>query len=1816
MEKLKSVRGGHRGTVTRLINRTDEKIEANEVTFRELNTTIQTFERKLEILQNFDSQIVDSLDAADVEQEIMDSDDFIHNMEVTISRYREVLADLKPSTSTTAAVSDFSTPSTSHIAHQSNTRDENQNTNPSQVYQPTSASTSTSHSASVTQEYANTNANPSEHLDNTYGNRNQGANFYHRLPKLDLPTFSGDILLWRTFWDSFYTTVHTNPSLTSVQKFSYLKSQLSHDAEQCIAGLAMTSANYDQAIYLLKDRFGQDQTIINAYMQRLIELPNPCLTPHSLRKFYDSMETSIRGLESLGQSHQTYGSLLTPIIFGKLPEEMRLTMSREHGKRNWDITSLREAISKEMYAQESSRTATSDIMTPTASFHTGSVSKPHRPKGNHRTEVQGKSVKSCVFCQQPHSPNECTKVTDLEKRYAIIKQKRLCFNCFGSHKVTECRSRYTCRKCNKKHHTSICDKEKKREQTTTSRPQSDTGVLTIDVENDNDSNIMYTSSSSLQQRTDILLKTAITPVWAGQRSLTANILLDEGSHKSFISEEFAKELNLKPKGTSTISLATFGDTSRNVRNLQTAVVEIEALNGDRIPVEVMIVPTIAAPLQNRINSEAVKLPYLKGLKLAHPVHDGDAKKFELSMLIGSDYYWDIVEDKVIRGPGPTAVKSRVGYLLSGPMIKPTSTHSMVNASMFNVLIQHRQEECELERFWKLESMGVSADEMTTKKDQDYYQTYESSINYENGHYVAKLPWKDDFAELPTNYEITKLRTENLINRLRKDPGKLQVYGQIIADQEKRKFVEKVDETVESSNKIHYIPHHGVAKDSSTTPIRIVYDCSCRENANKPSLNDCLKTVPPNTNDITGIIARFRMNKYAMTTDIEKAFLQVELHPDDRDVTRFLWFEDPTNPDSTLATYRFRAVLFGTTCSPFILYATIMKHLDLNPFRYSEMLKKDLYVDNILSSFNNEDELLQFYKESRQLFAKGGFNLRSWSSNNTTLNNLAKSENCGDKDNVLKILGLRWDNATDTISFQDNLPNEEIETLTKRDVLQQSSKIFDPMGILSPVTVRAKLLMQTLWKAKFEWDQPLSKEIVEKWNDIIRDLRKVIKLQIPRCYFSETQESESTSIHVFSDASISAYGACVYIVRGNQSTLVMSKNRVAPLKHITLPKLELMGALLGVRLARHVLDNIDNVGIDKINFWSDSQIVLSWISSSKPLKKFISNRVKEIKSLVPNQTWRYCPTESNPADLLTRGTSPSKVLDDSFWIQGPEWLPTMDKWPQWCGNATNSMLTLSGDDLEEEEINVIHTSTEHCGIHRIMDISRYSSLRKLHRITAYVMRFADNCKVKCDERQLNSTLTVDELQRASMIWIKSVQESSYDDLTNTQRTKSIVRQLKVYKDEHGLLRCRGRIGNAHVSDAVKYPFLLPTTHKLTTLIVTDAHANQLHAGVNITITHLRQTYWIPRIRQCVRAILRKCVTCRKSVGKPYSIPDPPPLPQERVQSVIPFHVSGVDFAGPLHVRNIDNTKSKVYLCLFTCASTRAVHIEIVDNLSEASFMNAFMRFASRRSLPKTLISDNAATFEAASRDIQKLTKSDSVREKLNTTGTTWKFITKRAPWFGDFYERMIGLTKQCLRKVLGSNLIDLDTLQTVVTEIEATLNDRPLTYVSSDLMDPEPLTPSHLLCGRRITRLPYPSSDNSEHCEPLTNFSKRVQVQSDILRHFQQRWKTEYLNSLREHHRTIGKNEQLIKVGDVVQVHDERSRNNWKLAVIEELVKGEDGLIRTAILRTNNGITNRPVAKLYPIEVNCDDAQPETTGRSTHFRQSKEDAKVKIQRWTK
>nr|XP_034312872.1 uncharacterized protein LOC117684486 [Crassostrea gigas] len=481
------------------------------------------------------------------------------------------------------------------------------------------------------------------------------------------------------------------------------------------------------------------------------------------------MECCIRGLESLGTEETTYGTILTPMIYNKLPADIRKNITRDKGDDNWDLNSLRRAKKKELCVQDAGNASNtrsnqeSQEFIPTANFVTGA---------NHKKTIkQGTTVKQCLFCNGKHSPTACHVITDYEERISIVKQKKVCFNCFGKHKGSECQSHFKCRNCKKLLHTSICRNSQFPQSTSERAVNSESSQFK--QPHQREQSFQLHSSSHVRANTEVLLKTAVTPIWYRNQEVNCNVLLDEGAQNSFITEELAQKLGIKSMGSITLKISAFGDKNSEVRNLEKATAQLETQTGEKIPMEVIIIPTIAAPIFKRARVNIRELSYLKGLKLAHPVSSDE--QFHISMLIGADYYWSIVGDRIIRGNGPTAVESKVGYLISGPIHSSGKQHS----GMFHILADHKVEEVDLEKFWKIESMGIDDHSEEIKGKEKLLNYAATSIDKEDGHYVAKIPWKENSPCLPTNYEIVKRRTEIVIHRLAKDPKMLKLYREII-----------------------------------------------------------------------------------------------------------------------------------------------------------------------------------------------------------------------------------------------------------------------------------------------------------------------------------------------------------------------------------------------------------------------------------------------------------------------------------------------------------------------------------------------------------------------------------------------------------------------------------------------------------------------------------------------------------------------------------------------------------------------------------------------------------------------------------------------------------------------------------------------------------------------------------------------------------------------------------------------------------------------------------------------------------------------------
>ena len=965
-------------------------------------------------------------------------------------------------------------------------------------------------------------------------------------------------------------------------------------------------------------------------------------------------------------------------------------------------------------------------------------------------------------------------------------------------------------------------------------------------------------------------------------------------------------------------------------------------------------------------------------------------------------------------------------------------------------------------------------------------------------------------------------------------------------------MEVVQDPDKNPQTTHYLPHHAVIRrNKKTTKVRVVYDASARSSG--PSLNDCLHTGPKFNQKILEILLRFRSYPVVLVADIEKAFLMISVAPNDRDVLRFLWLNDVFQENPDIVKLRFTRVVFGVSPSPFLLNAMIKHHLEKYSISHPELVKiltQSIYVDDMVFGADTDKDAYTLYASSKEILGHGSFNLRKFVTNSPTLQNSIDAQEAIPKSKISantadepvaveaseetyvestlpltihscpdeqKVLGVRWNVKHDqlVISLDGIVETAAQVDPTKRNVISVIGQIYDPLGFLSPVTIQFKKLMQELCKVKLGWDQPLGGELLNKWNKLINDLKTSQPITVPRCYFDTTRdETTNYCLYGFGDASITAYAAVVYLVEETYdhkcSSFVVSKTRVSPLKALTIPRLELLSAVLLARLIATVSESLSTrMELSEPRSFTDSQVSLFWIKGTgRDWKPFVQNRVNEIPRLVPVECWNHCSGKENPADIPSRGATPLELSVNQMWQNGPAWLKTsIDSTP-----LPEEMPDLCVTELKTTTKEMVHNllTTQPPAISQLIDIERFSTNHKLFRTTAYVLKFMKLLK----KRVTTAELTLDDTLEAERVWIMDAQSNMEQD-RNFPKWKA---QFRLFRDEFQIWRCGGRLHNTNLTFSSKHPVVLPKKHTLSALIAHSAHRRVQHNGVKETLTEIRARFWVIGGRSLARSIVRKCVTCRRYEGRPFTAPPAPPLPSFRVNEAPPFVYTAVDFAGPLYIKNKgDSSTSKVWICLFTCCVTRAIHLELGTDMTITTFIRCLKRFSARRGLPQRILSDSAKTFKAAAKLIQTVFNDKEVKDYLLHSGVEWKFNLEKAPWWSGLFERMVKSTKRCLRKMIGQAKFSYDEMYTAIVEVEAIINSRPLTFLNSSDTE-EPLTPSHLLVGRRLLSLPdnltclTPEDEDFEVTGELLR--RRAKHLNSVLNHFWKRWSKEYLLELR------------------------------------------------------------------------------------------------------
>lgn len=1385
-----------------------------------------------------------------------------------------------------------------------------------------------------------------------------------KLPTISLPKFGGEYKDWIKFRDSFAGLVHDNKALRDIQKLYYLRSCLTGKALHIVDSLKVSASNYAIAWQMLVERYEQKGLIIHSRIRELYEYPRLNKESHTeIRDLYDTFIKNLRSLKALDEPTEYWDSLIIFLITTKLDPITN---------RQWELFEKKEEVptldNMSKFLDQWCRALEKIDYKNDTKMNKSNNSHVKKHSHDYATSTAANNSKlTCYFCNKPHFIYQYQEFLNLNlnERSEAIRKNKLCYNCLRpNHRTHECKHS-NCKKCGKRHNTLLH----------VENHVSNAAVLAIN-EDSNNSNTAQDKKEILQEVTEVslqcynsmqvLLSTAVVKVKdAGGELHSCRVLLDSGSMSCFITKDLCKKMDLTTYNTNH-SIKGVGQSTINV-DLYTNITLHSCHSNYQTTIACLVLEKITEKLPTSFfNKDAIKIP--ANIKLADP---GFNKSGTIDLLLGSTIFWQLICDGQFK-LYPTqliAQKTKLGWVIAGGM---SDCHQIDSLSYIAINTENEYSALDnlLARFWQIEETGreVKRSRVEEMCEQHLINNYKHD---RNGRFIVKIPFKENINKLGRSKRLAIQRFFMLEKKLTKFPLIKKEYAYFMSEYERLGFMSEINES-EYDKAGYYLPHHCVIREfSETTKLRVVFDASMKTDTGL-SLNDYQLVGPRIQNELFALLLRFRKHNFVMAADISKMFLMVLLDPEQRKFQKILWRSDASKE---LKCYELNTVSFGMAASPWLairsLYQLGIDCENINP-KVSKIIKQDFYVDDLLTGCDSKTELLQLQKGISKILHNGGFELRKWLTNDQCLqkqflinNNLEVSTLTIGENKTKKMLGVHWNANRDEILYSMSIENNN-KIVTKRVVLSMICQIYDPLGLLGPIIIVAKIIIQKLWQAKISWDEALPQNLYNEWLQFQKDLPLINNIKLTRqvvipnyCYIE---------LYVFADASESAYGASIYIRSCNKSKiyksrLLTAKSRVAPIKQLSLPRLALCAALLAAQLTQKCIESIE-INFDRVYYWSDSTIVLCWLKG-EPIqwKTFVGNRVSEIQILTNIDSWHHANSQDNPADLISRGLNGSSLVANEFWWKGPKWLESND-----LQMYLNSTPECKSNDILEKRI-LAHITI----VHEFDIISKYSTFKKLQRVIAYVLRFPFNLKSK--KRELNH-LTSNELENAVVVILKLAQKQSFSEeynlllQSNPVGRKSPLLCLDPFMDERGLIRLGGRIQQSNCNYDKKHPIILSSKHIITKLILRDEHQKLLHCGPTMLLASIRERFWPIAGLNLAKHIVRSCVKCFKA--SPTNTPQylMGNLPSYRVNQCFPIFNTGCDFAGPFLLRDRNTRLArgakliKAYVCLFICMATKAIHIKLVSEMTTESFLAALKRFISRRGKPLNIYTDNGSNFIGA------------------------------------------------------------------------------------------------------------------------------------------------------------------------------------------------------------------------------------------------------------
>ncbi|XP_076652424.1 uncharacterized protein LOC143358834 [Halictus rubicundus] len=1259
-----------------------------------------------------------------------------------------------------------------------------------------------------------------------------------QLLRIYLPCFSGLYREWRHFRDLFISMIIKNNEISDVEKLQYLKTNLSGEALQIIVNIDVIDGNFVRAWQVLVDRYENKRVLVDSHLSSLFSLQHVTQqSANQLKSLLGGITEALGALHSLGCPTDSWDCLIVYMVTKKLDPETLIDWEQQIGAVTKPVTfaELEKCLRSRIYALEAvahatgtqkSRSASSGKPLSSAKSHQAVANLTSDGAANGETKT---STSSCTLCSGAHYLSACPayhrKTT--EQRQDVLKQKNLCFNCLGPHQFRNCRSSKRCQICGNPHHTLIHRSNNSSENQgppvqNLQKPNSTAFVTAGDqtsasVPPRRENTQAGTSAStnialSVSVRyKPVLLATALVKVTSCYgKSYEARALLDQGSEVSFITESLAS-LQL-PRQRVSLPINGIGaqrsTVSRGLINLTigSRIVPVFSLS---VHAYVLSKLTSYMPPSRVVKNP---WPHLEDLELADPEFSSSAK---IDLILGTEVYSAILEEGLRKGgpDSPIAQKTTLGWILSGSV--SSEPHSDVGEHPAHGL------QCSIDlklhglvqRFWEQEEVTPAPRTGLSEEEDQCEQFFKETHSRDsNGRYIVRIPLKHKPEDLGNSYTPALRALIGQENRFALDSSIKSSYSKFMNEYEALNHMALVPTETSLPRNAFYLPHHSVIRESSsTTKVRVVFNGSSRTNYGI-SVNDLQHVGPKLQTDLADVIPRWRRYFYVFTADIEKIIV---------------WRADPEN---TPLSYQLRTVTYGLASAPYLAIRTLQQLANDEGNRFplaTEIIQREIYVDDVLSGADTIPKAQEKIRQIDECLNSGCFNLKKWTASDKELLTRISPEN---REHTLPVsleteqffmaLGILWHPQSDSFTFTSCSTIAQSRP-TKRLVLSRVSQLFDPLGWIAPVVVRGKIFIQELWSAKLGWDEPLPDELVSQWNKFEKDLQDISSISVPR-WLGYSASSSVVELHGFSDASQSALGAVIYLrvitdLNDARVTLVTAKTRVAPLKKVTVPRLELSAALLLVRqisITRKTLD-LDKI---PIHLWTDSTVALAYIrGDARRWGDYVRNRVTEIQEL-SNCQWHHISGKDNPADCVSRGLSPTELKEHTLWWNGPAWLSKHSTlWPR-------STPSLDPDTALEIRKVPVTIANQH-RLPAVWDlVDRFSSLRTLIRITAWCFRAIEKFRRNKGAADQSSALTPEELDHARLFWVKITQSAFFKvEIDQLRQGKPISRssfllRLAPFLDGSDLLRVGGRLQNSLLDHDEKHPLILPRESALTALIV--------------------------------------------------------------------------------------------------------------------------------------------------------------------------------------------------------------------------------------------------------------------------------------------------------------------------------------------------------------------------------------------------------------